>query len=83
MKFSGSSAQFAKRSSRHKRKRALWDALRRERNPISTMKSYHKQIILDILIGLIGGLLMVTMIIGASIQHADRIEALAAVEVGE
>lgn len=47
------------------------------------MKSYHKQIILDILIGLIGGLLMITMIIGASIQHADRIEALAAVEVGE
>lgn len=47
------------------------------------MKFYHKQIIHDILIGLIGGLLIVGMIIGASIQHADRIDALAAVEVGE
>ena len=47
------------------------------------MKSYHKQIILDILIGLLMGVLIVGMVIGASIQHADRIEALAAVEVGE
>jgi len=47
------------------------------------MKSYHKQIIHDILIGLLMGVLIVGMIIGASIQHADRIKALAAVEVGE
>ena len=47
------------------------------------MKFYHKQIILDILIGLITGMLIVGMIIGASIQHADRIEALAVMEVGE
>ena len=47
------------------------------------MKSYHKQIILDILIGLILGMAIVTMIIGSSIQHADRIEALAAMEVSE
>lgn len=47
------------------------------------MKFYHREIILDILIGLLLGMLIVGMIIGASIQHADRIEALAAVEVGE
>ena len=47
------------------------------------MKSYHKQIILDILIGLLMGVLIVGMIISASIQHADRIGAMAAVEVGE
>ena len=47
------------------------------------MKSYHKEIILDILIGLIIGVMMVGTIIGASIQHADRIEDLAVLEVGE
>lgn len=47
------------------------------------MKSYHKEIIHDILIGLLMGMLIVGMIIGASIQHADRIDALAVVEVGE
>lgn len=45
------------------------------------MKLYQKQIIIDILIGLILGMAIVTVIIGASIQHADRIEALAAMEV--
>jgi len=36
-----------------------------------------------ILIGLIGALAIIGMIIGASIQHQDRLPALAAMEVGE
>lgn len=91
LKFSGSYAQHTKRSSWHKKKRALWDALRRERNPISTMKSYHrkrlkksvKQLIHDIVIASIGGVAIVSMIIGASIQHQDRINEIAAAEVQE
>ena len=47
------------------------------------MKFYHKQIILDILIGLLMGMLIVGMIVGASIQHADRINAIAIMEVSE
>ena len=47
------------------------------------MQVYHKEIIRDILIGMLCGVAMVTMIIAASIQHADRIEALSAMEVGE
>lgn len=47
------------------------------------MKFYHKQIILDILIGLLMGVLIVGMVIGASIQHADRINDLAVMEVRE
>lgn len=39
--------------------------------------------IITFLIGMVMAVLMVSMVIGASIQHADRIEALAAVEVGE
>lgn len=91
LKFSGSSAQLAKRSSRHKKKRALWDALRRERNPISTMKSYHKkrlkksvkQLIRDVIIASIGGVAIVGMIFGASIQYQDRINEIASAEVQE
>lgn len=40
-------------------------------------------IIHEIMIGLLMGMLIVAMIIGASIQHADRVEALAVMEVGE
>lgn len=40
------------------------------------------KILVDGLIAFLCGIAIVTAIIGASIQHADRIEALAAVEVG-
>ena len=36
-----------------------------------------------IIIGSIGALIMICMVIGASIQHQDRLPALAAMEVGE
>ena len=55
------------------------------------MKSYHKkrlkksvkQLIHDIVIALIGGVAIVSMIIGASIQHQDRINEIASAEVQE
>ena len=47
------------------------------------MKFYHNNIINDILIGLIGGVLIVGMIFGSAVQHQDRINAIAAMEVGE
>ena len=37
----------------------------------------------SLLIGLIGAAAIIGMIIGASIQHQDRLPALAAMEVGE
>ena len=37
----------------------------------------------SLLIGLIGAVAIIGMVIGASIQHQDRLPALAAMEVGE
>ena len=55
------------------------------------MKSYHrkrlkksvKQLIRDVIIASIGGVAIVSMIIGASIQHQDRINEIASAEVQE
>ena len=55
------------------------------------MKSYHKRklrksvryIIHDFVIATIGGVAIVSMIIGASIQHQDRINEIASAEVSE
>ena len=55
------------------------------------MKSYHrkrlkksvKQLIRDVIIASIGGIAIVGMIIGASIQHQDRINEIASSEVQE
>ena len=53
------------------------------------MKSYHKkrlkksvkQLIRDVIIASIGGIIIVGMIFGASIQHQSRINEIAAMEI--